>query len=197
MKQTGLIMSTPMMIADLKNLKTQTRRTWGLNKINESSNDWQLRHHNTGGMWQFSNKITNIWVNLKCPYGEVGDLIWIKERYRLFDATEECSHYEPCSCMRYHGEPIYYADQLDDESKWKSSMFMKREYSRRSHILSNVRCERVQDITLEDCWDEGIHGKAETRIPEYKKLWDTLNAKRGYPWSKNVWCWILEWELGK
>jgi hypothetical protein len=28
----------------------------------------------------------------------------------------------------------------------------------------------------------------------FAKLWDELNAKRGYGWDKNPWVWVIEFE---
>jgi hypothetical protein len=92
--------------------------------------------------------------------------------------------------------------------KWQSSMFMPKWASRRKHTLVNLRCERVQNITEEDAKVEGIIAplgnpndmsafRPWTYKSEYQKLWDELNAKRGYPFSKNCFVWVLQWELGK
>jgi hypothetical protein len=203
MKSTGIIMSQPMIIADLAGEKFQTRRTWGLNKINESPDDWGIVAVFQDGVARFYSKIVgHDDVSIKCPYGGIGDSVWCKETWR------------PVASMIGGGVPrlgIQIKDAIEWKAnnpnqlgKWKSSMFMKREYSRRKHVLTNIRCERVQEITEDDAKLEGvgiIHENQQT-IPEYwesyKKtysvLWDELNFKRGYPWDKNIWVWVLEWK---
>lgn len=262
MKETGLLMSTPMVLADLKNLKHQTRRTWGLNKINESPDDWSLTAVFQDGLARFYNKKIDKELTIKCPYGGLGDELYCKETYaepfnRTHDKDSEIPIYKADGILTdLAGKPI----------KWKSSMFMPRKYSRRSHILINIGCERVQGITEEDAIKEGVNGyitdkflkgerykvfkeyhhqygpftdhldirdvvefdgpnleyarfykhgiempKIVVSIPQkevfdyigmiepnyrdaYRVLWDKLNAKRGHPWSRNDWIWILEWK---
>jgi len=80
-KETGLIMSTPMMIADIQKRKFQTRRTWGLADINIHSDDWQLVAVFQDGLARFYNKTIDVERTVKCPYGGVGDLVWLRETY--------------------------------------------------------------------------------------------------------------------
>jgi len=87
--------------------------------------------------------------------------------------------------------------------KWAARIFLE---------ITNIRVERVQEISINDCVKEGIHkirGLLPPRsntafkdysgtIPEcgatasFRTLWDSLNAKRGYGWDKNHWVWVIE-----
>jgi len=203
-KETGLIMSTPMMIADLKKIKKQTRRTWGLSDINIHPDDWQLVAVFQDGLARFYNKTIDVERTIQCPYGGVGDKLVLKETWF---ADKQYDNLKPsliptCSLIGYIATDI----KPDWGGKTRTSMFMPKWASRRSHILTNIRCERVQAITKEDvikegtpivAWNEGS-GIVIPISPNYKMsyalLWDKLNAKRGYPWSKNVYVWILEWK---
>jgi hypothetical protein len=57
----------------------------------------------------------------------------------------------------------------------------------------------VQEITEEDAFAEGICGGDWLGDPvgEYAKLWDKLNAKRGYPFDSNPMVWVVEFERVK
>lgn len=228
MKSIGILFSTPMVIADLKNLKTMTRRTRGLNKINESPDDWVCEGlqkypdvYKCEPFWQFRNKNISEYsgerLRLLCPYGGIGDEIWLRETWAVssfsanfakeqqlqiaykagvFALDRDMTHDLEWRTVDYetwkkYAQPKYYS--------WHSSMFMPRWASRRKHILTDIRCERVKQITACDCVKEGLstkfreHDAKVDLVEQYSKLWDSLNGKK-YPWNKNVWVWVLEWE---
>jgi len=81
--------------------------------------------------------------------------------------------------------------------------------------ITNIRVERLQDITEDDAFNEGIEiittesitGDIDAScknylkkddyfkndaISSYKSLWDKLNAKRGYSWDSNPFVWVIE-----
>ena len=85
---------------------------------------------------------------------------------------------------------------------------MPRMYSRITLEITNVRVERIQDISNEDAkregvesnFDEGVvyygplnNGHADARIA-FSWLWDSINAKRGYSWESNPWVWVVEFK---
>jgi len=76
-----------------------------------------------------------------CPYGRVGDRLWVREMWGL------------------------------------TRLWL--------HIV-NVRVERVRDISEEDAEAEGVESRE-----AYFDLWDTINAKRGYPVIANPYVWVL------
>lgn len=98
-------------------------------------------------------------------------------------------------------------------TRWRSARFMPREVARIFLRVTAVRAERIQDITSDDARDEGVdistgtpwpfsvardcHG-AGMGLTRYQAvfviLWDSLNAKRGYPWSSNPWVWVYNFE---
>jgi hypothetical protein len=75
---------------------------------------------------------------------------------------------------------------------------MPRWASRITLEITGVRVERVQEISLDDCYAEGILLTDEKRLSRlrfyYAKLWDSINAKRGFGWDKNPWVWVLEFK---
>jgi len=63
--------------------------------------------------------------------------------------------------------------------------------------VTNVRVERVRDISINDCIKEGIenvHGFRSEIRNWYSEFWDSLNAKRGYTWDSNPWVWVISFE---
>ena len=82
--------------------------------------------------------------------------------------------------------------------------------------VTNVRVERLQDISVQDAKDEGIkvhangckdglafgcyngddcvYNRCKRPIEYFHELWESINAKRGYGWDTNPWVWVVEFE---
>ena len=206
MKETGIMMSGdhPKLILD--GLKTLTRRIYGLEKINKDPDNWVVEAYD-GDMWVFRNKITGVRVFLKCPYGQVGDLLWVREtwatEHRLDNLTiSELGHASEVPLFYKADSPI---QTLLEIGKWRPSLFMPRWASRITREITGLRPERLQEITEEDARAEGIIWVTIETAPQsgiyrpcavenFSRLWDSLNAKRGYGWSENKWVWVIELE---
>lgn len=82
---------------------------------------------------------------------------------------------------------------------WRPSIFMPRWASRIALEITNIRVERLQEIKPKECQKEGIKLNIYTNNPyqyltnEFRKLWDSINAKT-YPWSSNPWVWVIEFK---
>jgi len=75
-------------------------------------------------------------------------------------------------------------------------LYMPSEASRLTLEITNVRCERVQEITCDDVIAEG-YGRGINYIQAeiaFADAWDKLNAKRGYGWDANPWVWVIEFK---
>ena len=72
---------------------------------------------------------------------------------------------------------------------------MPRWASRLTLEITNVRYERLQDISDADVLAEGFGDVGRCyRNSEFIVTWDSLNAKRGFGWAKNPWVWVLEFK---
>lgn len=206
MRERPILFSTPMVQAILKLIKKMTRRTQGLDKINESPDDWFF--HGLYGddpdrlIAIFEHKETSEVVKIKCPYGKPGDILWVRETW----------------CEDKNNEYVYRANYgtTEDDSfppsmfKWRPSIFMPREACRIKLKITNIKVERLQDISEEDAKAEGVSDPYDYQNPEYYEqphmrgleinksafagLWDSLNVKRGYGWDTNPWVWVIEFE---
>ena len=99
----------------------------------------------------------------------------------------------------------------------RPSIFMPKKYARTWLRVKRVWPERVQDISIDDMlaegviwtrhWDEvtveEIGSYPQEREDEawqdyiraaFRRLWDSINAKRGYGWDMNPWNWAIEFE---
>ena len=56
-------------------------------------------------------------------------------------------------------------------------------------------CEHSEDMGENDAIAEGVTpDPMEHHLTAYARLWDSLNAKRGYPWESNPWVWVLTFQ---
>lgn len=79
---------------------------------------------------------------------------------------------------------------------------MPRWASRINLLIKSVRVERLQKISEADAKAEGVTAWHDTingtvYAPEFKALWDTINAKRGHSWASNPWVFVIEFEVIK
>ena len=98
------------------------------------------------------------------------------------------------------GGYVYRADNDPqfEGCRWKPSIHMPKWAARIWLEVTGVRVERVQDISEEDAIAEGIPRGAVQycghAIRLFRDLWDSINAKRGYPWEVNPWVWVVEFK---
>lgn len=133
-----------------------------------------------------------------CKYGKVGSFLYMREP--LFKGPFDFAHYADDKTVVFDimtGEPIKW--------KWKvntlSQLYMPKIAARLFFQYESIRVEKVQDVSINDCWAEGItvvdvlhlsHGmKPSDIINAYATLWNSINADRGYGWNINPWVWAL------
>ena len=188
MKERPIIFNTEMIQAILDDRKSQTRRVIKPQPkidINIIPRGYCTLHDENG--------------NWKIPrYGKIGDKLWVRETFHCYGQTEI----------------IYKADNKPSFHGWTPSIFMPRIASRITLEITNIRPERVQDITTREAIKEGVKpdslnkafgtiwwklydtGKYETVNPikSFQTLWDSINAKRGYPYKSNPWVWVIQFK---
>lgn len=96
MKQQPILFSTPMVVAILKGTKTETRRATGkIKTVNENPDNWNLNHFTSDKqgnlMAVFFNKEADTYLQVKSPYGFTGNLLWVREIWKLCGFTDECA----------------------------------------------------------------------------------------------------------
>lgn len=193
-----LLMSVPLVQQTIKRLKTKTRRIIKSNPAGivqfigaDNKPTWQY------GFCATHDRVIN--KHIDCPYGKPGSLLWVREKWQGFRQTNiEYDEWEemesPKDRHEQHYQPVYAADGRNFPNKWLPSIFMPREFSRITLEITNVSAEKLQDISISDALAEGMAGKYQNPIIEFKELWDSLNASRGYGWAKNPWVWAIEYK---
>jgi len=151
-----------------------------------------------------------------CPYGKPGTILWVRETWCKHTDIHDNSFEEPLIAGYYYkaDAPKYWVDDREIV-KWRPSIHMPKEAARLFLKVTNVRVERLQDITQEDIISEGLWSYSqefreeickwrdcasaiqETRVKYFKNLWDSIYAKRGYGWDTNPWLWVVEFERTK
>lgn len=145
-----------------------------------------------------------------CPYGHPGDTLWVRETWATINRYD---HLEPSDIPRgdvrwpsvwYYTPPTAAASAQNTNSpflgKKRQSIFMPRWASRLTLKVIDVRVERVQGISEEDARDEGVSDLPDNADgiwcarDRFMRLWDSINEKRGYPWSSNPWVWVIEFK---
>jgi len=204
LKERPIIFSSEMIRAILEVRKTQTRRpikplSYGRPKSivqkSYSSDEWWVGSHPNGGYFAFDNpkgppecilkdqKSRPNRTGFSCPYGKVGDRLWVKETYDVVDAG-----YKDGS----HRKIIYKATDPDWPYNWAPSIFMPRWASRINLKILGIRVERLQEITPDDCLREGIpevEGDGLERLDKFEGLWNLIYGKDS--WNQNPWVWVI------
>lgn len=188
----GIMFRSEMLSAIQNNIKTVTRRLGGLKQINQEPNKWRIvMVENKAHCW---GMVKEDFTVVKPRYYP-GEIVYIKEAW----ATEKkYDHLKPSKLpdsAYIHFISLGVGDYPVAVvlGKLRSPRFLPEEFARYFIKIKEVRPERLQEITLQDCWDEGIRIEpAYDRIDAYQKLWDSINSKQ--KWDTNPWVWRIEFE---
>ena len=200
MKARPILFNTDMVQAILAGRKTQTRR--------EAKNIFAAPRFRSGwkavradGKSAVSTDAPAGLLGEACPFGYPGDLLYVRETFRVFDSSAECACYDHCVCSRHNGKPMYFADGFctKDDYKWNPSIHMPRWASRLTLEITDVRVERLQEISEEDAEAEGVNrapgGNFGTDSYSSKTafciLWDSIYSN----WNANPWVWCVEFKV--
>lgn len=140
------------------------------------------------------------------PY-EVGMRLWVRETWGLAGSVPILSFRADKSGFtlerfenqyRFRNRFAMWCDeraQYPDGGGWRPSIHMPRWASRLTLELTDVRVERVQDISLADVAAEGVPPNNEQgwdSTDGFAELWDKVNGRGS--WRKNEWVWVLAFE---
>jgi hypothetical protein len=178
MKEHPIIFSTPMVQAILDGRKTMTRRV-----------------------------VKPTIQYTKCPYGQPGDILWVRERF--------CNMSLPYCDPEYiyFTETLYAEDYDPSEWTWKPSIHMPRKACRLFLEIVSIRVEKLHKISKDDAIREGIEvvddsynddqiyrnydgdGEAPSSLhakDSFMTLWSRINGWDS--WYKNPLVWVIEFK---
>ena len=139
-----------------------------------------------------------------CPYGKPDDRLWVRE------STEaDYDTHDAVTLARYCADkaPVLVTDCADPElngsvAHWnyprdvRPSIHMKREQARILLEITDVRVERLQEISTEQIIAEGLSATLRKHDAEVdlRKQWRELWESTGGDWDSDPWVWIVEFK---
>lgn len=184
MKERPILFSGPMVRAILEGRKTQTRRVLkGSTEFKGPYNPAYLEAHKNSPGW-----------GSICPYGQPGDRLWLRETWAQPTTLDPGPTFYradyPSSAAGYENLPP--ASKI----RWKPSIHMFRHQSRITLEVTEVRVQRLREISVNDAFAEGCGISTDKdNLNDFQNLWDSINGKRpGYDWQSNPWVWAVSFK---
>ncbi|AJG98848.2 hypothetical protein LF65_02262 [Clostridium beijerinckii] len=168
----------------------------------------------------FKWSYNQIWMNdetlmLHAPYDK-GDILYVRETWMM----QSMSNFDKRAKFLFKAEPneklkevVLSSDRYEDLIKysykkgWQPSLFMPKEAARIFLKVTNVRVERLKNMTTKDVLKEGIYSeifenyfgesKSKLMFEVWENLWNSTLKKdqlEEYGWNANPWVWVIEFE---
>lgn len=212
-----ILFSTEMVQAIIEGKKTQTRRIVkpnpegpaaiypGISFCKAHVNEYaQLRY-----TWEYKSPSGEVYGDGSgycnhCPYGMIGDILWVRETF--VKACQWNGDGEMLSLKYYYRADNNWSnmDWYDEKSdsttsspKWKPSLFMPKVVCRLFLKITDIRVERLQDISEQDAISEGaipMHlddfgNTFKTYKRGFQSLWESINGADS--WQSNPFVWVI------
>jgi len=162
MKSRPILFSAPMVRAILENRKTQTRRIVKRQpNIDAQTGDWLFTCSDGSQEVLPIEKWIDIQKKLHCPYGKVGDRIWVREEHYRFGHWKRAGttrtdrdkwSFVPDTDEVLYDSPVQYRKSRDKQNPstptWHKRLarFMPRTASRITLEITGIRVERLHDM---------------------------------------------------
>ncbi len=228
MKTRPILFSGDMVRAILDGTKTQTRRIVTPQPEHRQVHEWKGKRLYDGEhrLWWWKDHWWDRLLDSRaerdelaalCPCGVPGDRLYVREAWAPVDFLAGGYELEEPQCVGYRAtESARYCWHDDGQSdaevygwnwsmvKWRPSIHMPKWASRIALEVTDVRVERVQDISGPDARAEGVSYQAVDgrhnfhSSVAFAKLWDSINGKRpGCSWEANPWVWAVSYKVVK
>lgn len=167
----------------------------------------------------FGDSVADDWfVGIKCPYAtHAGDLLWVREvhyrfghwvgngltrtgkqKWKFVPDTDEVKYFDnPPADFRISRDKKF--PHAPDWYK-RLARFMPKEAARIFLRITDIRVERLQDITEEDAKAEGAQQMHIDDLGQtfatyrrgFQSLWESINGPES--WTANPWTWCVSFE---
>ncbi|ENC9861813.1 hypothetical protein ACJEQI_10610 [Klebsiella variicola] len=220
--ERGMILNAEMVRALLDDRKTQTRRImkpqpepcprgghWWPSNVFKTMLHVEEEMQNGKGGWGGI-------VGDACPFGDVGDRIWVREAYRFPASLDDVSptgvgEMAVATGYRKPWAPTFYEftgtfsdgwkgfetpPKVSDAGKLRPSIHMPRWASRILLEITDVRVERLKSISDRDALREGCSAadmkSGDCVADVFARLWASIYGSDS--WNANPWVWVIEFK---
>lgn len=225
-KERPILFSAPMVRAILEGRKTVTRRAVKIQPRSKAD----IGSYGLGQPFIRNPNVTK--PNPECPYGRPGDRLWVRETFALLGNEDGCcidwqdnlvkgDERGAARIYRASCPPGDYGlnqipakaewkpdtEAMEYDGAWRPSIHMPRWASRILLEITDVRVERLQDITPEQVTAEGVSTRGEAMwggqwwvdapqqaIEDARKDFADLWTSTGGDWNANPWVWVVEFK---
>jgi hypothetical protein len=214
LKSTPIIFSAPMVRAILAGEKKQTRRIVRIQPSDEfrphianycpTMVDRHGEEYPGPEVFGASDESED----RPSPFGKPGDELWVRESF--------CPRSNGSLRMEQIQRPFYRADGDDTPRnrkpagwKWRPSIHMPRWASRIMLAVTEIRIERLQNISEQDAIAEGVgedfpdYGNLnaigectfpmDSAVGSFSTLWQSIHSVDS--WMKNPWAWVVSFAV--
>lgn len=222
MRERPILFNADMVRAVLDGRKTQTRRIiqspaknmqasgHKVFEYREAGDKWYGEHvfsmRNQSGTWCDYTKEQFL---AKCPFGAVGDRLWVRESFYEHGHWQGGGYDPEDSYFVSDKQVLYPADGIqrpserkrEDFCRSRPSIHMPRWASRITLEITGVRVERLNSMTEKDALAEGCLGGHDS-IPGYQysatphehfhHVWQSIYGPDS--WQANPWVWVIEFK---
>lgn len=196
MRDKPILFSGPMVRAILEGRKSQTRRVLKPQPdagLPICSADWVPGSE--GAKLCYLNGFDGSPLGLVPTSYAPGDRLWVRETWVAVEPNIAPPEFPDGGLYR-----ASWPYEPECKPVWKPSIHMPRWASRLTLVVSDVRVQRLRDISEEDARAEGVdrpilpHWPDRPYVSAFRGLWNDLNAKRGDGWDQNPWVIAITFE---
>lgn len=207
MSERGMIFNGEMVRAILEGRKTQTRRVLATYQdAVKFCPEWDV---NGKQIFIVLGEKDHTGMNpvitaIPCPFGQPGDRVWVRETFRVHSRATDVATLVYRASVRNswteqtHRVPVAVCNKPATPEKWTPSIHMPRWASRILLEITDVRVERLRDLSEEDAKSEGITPPAGGVLPgweyriNFRDLWMDIYGTDS--WEANPWVWVIEFK---
>lgn len=203
MKSSPILFSTEMVRAILDGRKTQTRRLVKMPVYHPSMQEKDVSKMVIKDNILYDGNGENI--GTMKPPRNIGDVMWVRETFQdlaCFDSQLKGWAYRADDGMDEHAK--------EHRINWRPSLFMPYDACRIFLEITNIRVEKLHDISENDAYNEGIKYETfndnkwcfdyvakqySTCFPciSFRSLWVSIN--KADSWYSNPYVWVIEFKI--